>query len=53
MVVLLLPFVLPAPIVVGRRLFTSASEERHGVPEETARERGGCSEPSALWASPA
>src|SRR3954468_12082553 len=33
-VVLLLPFVLPATIVVARRGFTNAVDERHGASDE-------------------
>lgn len=53
-VVFLLPFVLPATIVVGRRGFTSASDERHRVPEDAppAREEP-TAEASALRAKPA
>jgi hypothetical protein len=53
-VVFLLPFVLPATIVVGRRGFMSASDERRGASEEapTAREEP-TAEPSALRAKPA
>ncbi len=53
-VVFLLPFVLPATIVVGRRGFASASDERHAVPDEETRAREEtATEPSALRAKPA
>jgi hypothetical protein len=53
-VVFLLPFVLPATIVVGRRGFMSASDERRGAPEEAPRAREEpTAEPSALRAKPA
>jgi hypothetical protein len=38
-VVFLLPFVLSATIVVGRRGFTSARDERHGAPDEETQAR--------------
>jgi hypothetical protein len=53
-VVFLLPFVLPATIVVGRRGFTSTPDGRRGAPEEAARAREEpTTEPSALRAKPA
>jgi len=38
-VVFLLPFVLPATIVVARRGFTSVPDEPHGAPDEETRAR--------------
>ncbi len=53
-VIFLLPFVLPATIAVGRRGFTSASDEPRDAPEETPREHESPpAEPSALRAKPA
>ena len=53
-VVFLLPFVLPATIVVGRRGFTSASDEGHAAPDEEMQARQEAkTEPSALRATPA
>ena len=53
-VVFLLPFVLPATFVVGRRGFTNASDQRHGAPEEAPRAREEpTAEPSALREKPA
>jgi len=53
-VVVLLPFVLPATISVGRRGFTSAPDERHGAPDqETQAREEATTEPSALRAKPA
>jgi hypothetical protein len=50
-VVFLLPFVLPATIVVGRRGFASARDERHGVPrQETQAGDEAAAPPSALRA---
>jgi hypothetical protein len=49
-VVVLLPFVLPATIVAARRGFTSAPGERPVPADEDARAHG---EPTALRANPA
>jgi hypothetical protein len=50
-VVFLLPFVLPATIVVGRRGFASAPDERHGAAaEETEARQEAKTEASALRA---
>ena len=52
-VVFLLPFVLPATIVVGRRGFASASDEQHGPPhKETQAEDEATAAPSTLRAKP-
>jgi hypothetical protein len=53
-VVFLLPFVLPATIVVGRRGFASAPDERHAEPgeEPQAREEA-TTEPPAMRAKAA
>ena len=53
-VVFLLPFVLPATVVVARRGFTSATDERHGAAdEETQAREEATMEPPALRARPA
>ena len=53
-VIFLLPFVLPATIVVGRRGFISASDERRGAPEEAPpAHKEPAAEPSALRSTPA
>jgi hypothetical protein len=50
-VVFLLPFVLPATIVVARRGFASAPDQPHGAPSEEMRAREApTAEPSALRA---
>ncbi len=52
-VVVLLPFVLPATIVVGRRGFSSAFDERRDVPGEATPAREQPAEPSPLRTKPA
>jgi hypothetical protein len=53
-VVFLLPFVLPATIVVGRRGFSNATDDRPGAREEQRQGREEPeAEPSALRAKPA
>jgi hypothetical protein len=53
-VVFLLPFVLPGTIVVGRRGFTNATDERQGARDEEKQARDeATTEPSALRARPA
>jgi hypothetical protein len=53
-VVFVLPFVLPATIVVGRRGFTSVPDEPRSTPDEKTRaHEEATSEPSALRAKPA
>lgn len=48
-VVALLPFVLPATIVVGRRGFASGPHERQGAPQEESQPRAdSTAEPSPL-----
>jgi hypothetical protein len=52
-VVFLLPFVLPATIVVGRRGFASSPDEQHGPPhKETHAADGATAVPSTLRAKP-
>ena len=52
-VVFLLPFVLPATIVVGRRGFASAPDEQHGPPDhETQAGKEATMAPSASRALP-
>jgi hypothetical protein len=52
-VVFLLPFALPATVVVARRGLTSALDEPHGAPHEEAPARqAAATEPSALGATP-
>jgi len=52
-VVFLLPFVLPATIVVGRRACTSAPDERRGASEDAPRARGEpTAQPPSLRAKP-
>jgi hypothetical protein len=51
-VVFLLPFVLPGTVVIGRRAFTSDSEDREPAPEEAPRTREApTGEPSTLRAT--
>jgi len=53
-VVFMLPFVLPATIVVGRRGFTSIPDEARNAPdEETRADEEATTEPSTLRAKPA
>lgn len=53
-VVFLLPFVLPATIVIGRRGFRNAPDEPRDVPDEESRPREeATTEPSTLRARPA
>ena len=53
-VVFLLPFVLAATIVIGRRGFTSTPDERHGAAaEETQTRHEAKTEPPPLRAKPA
>ena len=52
-VVFLLPFVLPATIVVARRGFASADERRHAPDEEMQAREEATTEPSTLRAKPA
>ena len=52
-VVFLLPFVLPATIVVARRGFASADERRRMPDEKTQAREEATAEPSTLRATPA